>query len=298
MMARKKLVLECGVNSLDYLGERDTPLRVRIEQLQKEAGRDAGIDLQIVPYAGSGGAHRGGRLVRSDNEALPGLITILNSAGIPFIYAMNGGLLFDETVLPDESEARVLDVLAACGNRFGLKNKVVITRGALLRYLRRTYPVLEVVASCIQQTSPRECGPYDVKLREYDYVVPLNQHTTYDCLKGLGADADRLIVFLMLTCGAVDTRCCYGDYLAHERISPDVILQQLATAVFSGLIPSRLSPEDSGCNWPGAALNTRLPDLTALIRMGVNKFKVTRAQHLLPNDYQQLIELIQEHQAD
>ena len=297
MMARKKLVLECGVNSLDNLGEKDTPLPARIEQLQKEAGRDAGIDLQIVPYAGSSGAHRGGRFIRSDNEALPGLITMLNSAGIPFMYALNGGLLMDEALLPDESESRVLDAMAASGSRFMLKNKVVITRGALLPYLRRIYPVLEVVASCIQQTSPRECGPYDVKLREYDYVVPLNQHTTYDCLKGLGADAGRLIVFLMLTCGAVDTRCCFGDYLAHERISPDVILRQMAAGPFGALTPSRLSPEDSGCNWPGAALNTRLPDLTALIRMGVNKFKVTRAQHLLPNDYRQLIELIKEHQA-
>lgn len=297
MTARKSLMLECGTHSLDYLGERDAPLPARIEQLQKEAGRDAGIDLQIVPYAGSSGAHRGGRFTREDNAALPGLITMLNSAGIPFMYAMNGGLLMDQTVLPDESEVRVLDALATCADSYGLKNKVVITRGVLLPYLRRAYPVLEVVASCIQQTSPRECGPYDAKLREYDYVVPLNQHTTYDCLKGVERDAGRLIVFLMLTCGAVDTRCCYGDYLAHERISPDVILQQLATSAFGALTPSRLSPEDSGCNWPGAALNTRLSDLTALIRMGVNKFKVTRAQHLLPDDYRQLIELIREHQA-
>jgi hypothetical protein len=297
MTTQKSLMLECGAHSLDYLGEKDTPLPVRIEQLQKEAGRDAGIDLQIVPYAGSSGTHRGGRFIRSDNGELPGMITTLNSVGIPFMYAMNGGLLCDESVLPDESEARVLDVLATCGDRFGLKNKVVITRGALLPYLRRTYPVLEVVASCIQQTSPRESGPYEVKLREYDYVVPLNQHTTYDCLQGLGANAGRLIVFLMLTCGAADTRCCYGDYLAHERISPDIILQQLATGSFNALTPSRLSPEDSGCNWPGAALNTRLHDLTALIRMGVNKFKVTRAQHIPPKEFRQLIELIQEHQA-
>jgi hypothetical protein len=297
MTARKSLMLECGAHSLDYLGERDAPLPARIEQLQKEAGRDAGIDLQIVPYAGSSGAHRGGRFIRSDNGELPELITMLNSAGIPFMYALNGGLLFDETVLPDESETRVLDAMATCGNKFELKNKVVITRGALLPYLRRTYPVLEAVASCIQQTSPRECGPYNVKLREYDYVVPLNQHTTYDSLRGLERDAGRLIVFLMLTCGAVDTRCCYGDYLAHERISPEVILRQMAKGPFGGLTPTRLSPEDSGCNWPGAALNTRLPDLTALIRMGVNKFKVTRAQHLLPDDYRQLIELIKEHQA-
>jgi hypothetical protein len=295
-MAQKSLVLECGINSLDYLGEKDTPLLVRIEQLQREAGRDAGIALQIILYAGSSGVHRGGRLVRSDNEALPGLIEMLNSAGTPFVYVLNGGLLLDETMLPDESESMVLNTLATSGNRFNLKNKVVITRGALLPYLRRTYPVLEVVASCIQQTSPRECGPYDVKLKEYDYVVPLNQHTTYASLQGLEHDADRLIVFLMLTCGAVDTRCCFGDYLAHEHISPDIIQQQLGAGSFGCLMPSRLSPEDSGCNWPGAALISRRHDLAGLIRMGVNKFKVTRAQYLMPDDFQHLLSMISDYQ--
>jgi hypothetical protein len=297
MTGRKKLLLECGANSLDYLGDRDIPLVARIDRLKSEAGRDAGIDLEFIPYAGSSGAHRGGRFIREDNAALPGLIAMLNDAGIPFMYAMNGGLLFDETVLPDESEARVLDSMAASGANSGLKNKVVITRGALLPYLRRTYPDLEVAASCIQQTSPRESGEYETKLRKYDYVVPLNQHTTYDSLKILEKNADRLIVFLMLACGAVDTRCCYGDYLAHERVAPDIILQQLATGSFGNLTPTRLSPRDSGCNWPGAALNTRHHDLVGLIRMGVNKFKVTRAQHILPDDYRQLIDLVREHQA-
>lgn len=297
MSARKKLMLECGANSLDYLGDKQTPLVARVDRLKRDALHDEGIDLEIIIYAGSSGAHRGGRLVHSDNAALPGLIALLNAAGIPFLYALNGGLLLDETVLPDTSETEVLEFMASSGNGSGLKNKVVITRQALLPYLRQNFPGLEVVASCIQQTSPRDCGPYTSKLQEYDYVVPLNQHTTYDSLRTLEAEADRLIVFLMLTCGSVDIRCCFGDYLTHERIAPEQMLQQLATRTFTGLLPSALSSQDSGCNWPGAALNSREHDLVGLIRMGVNKFKVTRAQHLLPDAYQNLLGLISEHRS-
>lgn len=295
MSASKKLVLECGVNSLDYLGDKEAPLVARIERLKRDALHDDGIDLEIIVYAGTSGAHRGGRLVPCDNGALPELIALLNAAGIPFLYALNGGLLFAETVQPDASEAEVLDFMTVSGNRAGLKNMVVITRQDLLPYLRQTYPELGVVASCIQQTSPRDCGPYALKLQQYDYVVPLNQHTTYDALRPLEVVADRLIVFLMLTCGFADIRCCFGDYLSHERVAPEQVLQQMATRSFAGLMPTALAPKDSGCNWPGAALNSRESDLIGLIRMGVNKFKVTRAQHLLPESYRQLLGLIREY---
>ena len=296
MSALKKLVLECGVNSLDYLGDRNTSLVERIHCLRTKAAQHEGIELEIIPYVGTSGAHRGGRRVKSDNATLPELIDVLNSAGIPFIYVMNGGLLFEETVLPDESETGVLDFMSTSASRFGLKNKVVITRRALLPYLRQAYPVLEVVASCIQQTSPRESGPYDAKLQEYDYVVPLNQHTTYECLKGLAEHADRLIVFLLLTCGNIETKFCFSDYLAHEEVPWETILPQLATNVFDNLIPTGLTPEDSGCNSPRATLISREHDLSGLIGMGINKFKITRAQYIMPEDYLKLIGLIREYQ--
>ncbi len=297
MTARNRLMLECGSHSLDALGEDAVPLVARIDRLKSDALREEGVDLEVIVYEGSSGVHRGVRAVSPANQALPELIGVLNSAGIPFIFAMNGGLLHPETTLPDDSEVRVLDVLASSASSSGLKNKVVITRGALLPFLRRTYPVLEVVASCVQQLSPRECGPYADKLQEYDYVVPLNQHITYDFLKGLEAQADRLILFLKLTCGMMDTRFCYSDYLSMEKVPWDVIVQQITAVPGDTLIPSALTPADSGCNSPRAALISREHDLSALIGMGVDKFKVSRAQQLSPDDYRLLIRVIREHQG-
>jgi hypothetical protein len=290
--------MECGSHSLDCLGEKDAPLVERIHRLKHEAERDEGIDLEVIVYEGSSSLHRGVRPVSPANEAMPDLIGKLNSAGIPFIFAMNGGLLHPEATLPDESELRVLDFLSSSGCKTGLKNKVVITRHALHSYLRRTYPDLEIVASCIQQLSPRECGPYIDKFRDYDFVVPLNQHTTFDFLKSLQEHAGRLIVFLKLTCGMVDTRYCYSDYLSMEKIPWEIIVPQLNTIPSDRLIPSGLAPTDSGCNNPRAALITREHDLSGLIRMGVHTFKVSRAQQLLPEDYRLLIQLLREHQPE
>lgn len=297
-MARKRLVLECGSRSLDGLGAGDAPLVERIHRLQREAEREERIDLEVIVYEGSSGSHRGVRPVSPANEALPALIGTLNAAGIPFIFAMNGGLLHPEAVLPDESEVRVLDSLASRGLGSGLKNKVVITRHALLPWLRRTYPSLEVVASCVQQISPRESRPYAAKLQDYDYVVPLNQHTTYDFLKDLREHAGRLIVFLKLTCGMVDTRYCYSDYLSMEKVPWETIVRQLTTLPPGLLIPSGLTADDSGCNNPRSALITREHDLAGLIRMGVCIFKVSRAQQLLPEDYRTLTRSIREHQPE
>src|SRR5690606_37344903 len=130
--ARNRLMLECGSHSLDSLGENGAPLVARINRLKSDAHEEDGIDLEIVVYEGSSGMHRGVRAVSPDNQALPELIGVLNSAGIPFIYVMNGGLLHPEATPPDDSEVRVLDCLASSASSSGLKNKVVITRGALL----------------------------------------------------------------------------------------------------------------------------------------------------------------------
>lgn len=295
---RKRLVLECGSHSLDGLGAKDTPLVERIHRLQRDAEQEEGIDLEVILYEGSSGLHRGVRPVSPPNEALPELIGTLNAAGIPFVYAMNGGLLHDDATLPDEGEMRVLDSLSSSGRSTGLKNKVVITRHALLPYLRSTYPTLEVIASCIQQISPRDCRPYAVKFQDYDYVVPLNQHTTYEYLKDLHEHADRLIVFLELTCGMIDARYCYSDYLSMEKVPWETIVRQLTTVPANALMPTGLAPADSGCNNPRAALITREHDLSGLIRMGVNIFKVSRAQQLLPDDYRQLTRLIREQQPE
>lgn len=291
-------MLECGSHSLDGLGPSDIPLVERVHRLQREAEQEEGVDLEVILYEGSSGRHRGVRPVSPANEALPALIGTLNAAGIPFIYAMNGGLLHPEETLPDESEIRVLDSLSSSGLGSGLKNKVVITRHALLPWLRRNHPSLEVVASCVQQVSPRESRPYAGKFQDYDYVVPLNQHTTCDFLEDLREYAGRLIVFLKLTCGMPDTRFCYSDYLSMEKVPWDTIVQQLTTLPPGRLLPSGLTAADSGCNSPRSALVTREHDLAGLIRMGVCIFKVSRAQQILPEEYRTLIRSIREHQPE
>lgn len=296
-MGEHRLLLECGINSLKYLGAEAVPLADRITRLEQNERAGSGVGLKIIPYAGSSSAHRGGRYAETENVVLPGLIASLNSNGISFIFIMNGGLLFAEDVRPDCSEEKVLETLAR-GNAVHLvKNKVTITRDALRPYLRQCYPNLDLIASCIQQTSPRESAPYEDKLRQYEYAVVLNQHTTYAFLKPLAAQAGRLIVFLKLCCGSNDITCCFGDYLAHEKVPPATILAQRAGQSFDGLTPSQLAPENSGCNFFSAALNQRPDDLEALIRMGIYLFKVTRAQFISPDELRQLVDLIQRYQT-
>jgi hypothetical protein len=293
-VGERHVLIECGLHSLDPLEPDASSLVDRVAKVKRRARQEAGVDLEIVPYAGSSGAHVGGRHVKEDNATLPEIVAELSSNGIAFVFVMNGGLLFADDVLPDPSEEKVLEAMARAGGSSGVPNKVGITRSALLPYLRRTYPGLDVIASCIQQTSPKEAAPYAVKLAAYDYVVALNQHTTVAYLSGLGVDLSRLIVFLKLQCGSPDTRCCYGDYLAHENLPPETILTELNCPSFAGLVGNRLPPESSGCNEHRATLLARRHDLEGLIRLGVDKFKVTRAQALQSGELGLLVELVRE----
>jgi hypothetical protein len=296
-MAAKHVLVECGVYSLDKVEPEATSLVDRIERLKKRARVEDGVELVLAPYTGSSGAHRGGRHVREDNAAVPSLVRHLNADGIPFVFVMNGGLLFDESVLPDPGEERILEAMAQAGGTAELRNRVAISRQALLPYLRRSYPGVEVMASCIQQTSPRECAPYADKLRAYDHVVVLNQHTTGAFLGTLaGCDLGRLVVFLKLQCGSPDTRCCYADYLAHEDNPPETIVRELTTRPMNALIGSQLREEHSGCNWDLAALIRRPSDLEAVVSMGIRQFKVTRAQYLFPEELARLLRLVRERQ--
>jgi hypothetical protein len=299
----KKLVIECGPESLSHFGSTpESSLQDQIKNIQQIADVYQ-LDLKIMIYSGVLTPLSGGRNKLSNHKAMnkplletERLIGDLNSQGIPFNLVLNGGLRFDLDIEPQILRGLdfALGMLVDIGNSHGIKNYATITHPRLFDYIRKDFYALGTIASCIQALFPYCPFDYRESFERYDYVVPLNQHVNPDFMKKYEKFADKMILFLTLGCGTSNLYKCYMHYIEieseytfdNEKIIP-------VTSKRFSPIPSKLN--DSGFNCDNGALLNREDDLVEMISMHVNKFKIPRNGVFRKNSFSKLAELIHAH---
>jgi hypothetical protein len=196
----------------------------------------------------------------------------------------------------DEEEKKVLALLQQGNSQRGVKNKVVVTHELMLPYMKEHYPAVEVVASCLQAVNPRLYSPFQNQVRnpsfqghypdvfrDYDFVVPLNQHTTSDFLKQFRGYAPKMILFIGLECATNDLKQCFWHLqgIEYNNYPSDVERTFIKEDEIPDFLSSKLPKEAEGCPLyyiedRGASLLRRQEDFKNLLKMGVNKFKIPR----------------------
>lgn len=292
----RKLTIECGERSLSRFGSGDAPDLVHQIFHLREIAEEHHVELDVIVYSGLVSPLSGGRPTDRDLESLERLVDCVNPEELPVCVAMNGGLHLDL-----ESGRRllhqldpILSLLDQTGQRWGVTNHVCIMHPALFEHARENYPRLGKIASCIQVFYPFRRHDYAESLREYDHVVPLNQHTTPAFLERYREHCRKLIVFLTLGCGTPDFRKCFRHYTEIESEYPS---GGKPNSEFDPSplpsIPCQLSEEYRHCD--DGALIDRDDDLIGLIRLGIDKFKVPRNGVLSEERFLKLIRIFTEH---
>ncbi len=261
------------------------------------------IDFTLLPYEGTSSPLSGGRKEWLSSDDLIRTIGLYNAEGYPFAVPFNGGLRFRETtfdVANDprfETEMKVLHALADSGAKYGVDNHVTITHDSLLSVVREHFPELTTVASCIRFVGGRrgEFGGVDEYRRafeDFDLVVPLNQHTTWQFLSQFRDRVDQMLLFLNMECSRNDQRECYKCYCGYEEMASGSD-ELVGAPVPAGDFDCLVSPDIGGldprlrnqCNNKGAKLAER-EDIIDLALEGVNKFKIARRRHHHPLDHE------------
>jgi hypothetical protein len=277
----KRLLIECTDNILPELGP-EAGIVEKIGILTALAESRYGIGVDFVVYQGMNSRYAGGRTISCSLDEIRGFVRILNDRGISFALAINGGLTLPAEIEPSEEESDVLDLLHTNNGRYGVTNKVIVTHEGWLPFIRKHYSSLSVVASCIQSLNPRQAGGYGERLKEYDYVVPLNQHNTHACLGQYEAYAHKLVLLLTVKCGRPDLDQCYTHYASVElHYGEGDKRRVLGHKELPAWEPSSLPEEAFSCLLldtfsPAASLIERSGDLSKLMQMGVNKYKIAR----------------------
>jgi len=273
----RKLLIECGEHSLrEFESTEDTDVIDQIKAVRNIAARH-GIDLEMLIYSGVSSPLSGGRPDRVSLQRCEALANSLNSTGLRFCLAINGGLTLGPT-LSREILAQVdplLDVISRSGQTHRVRNSVVIVHPGLFRHIRSYFSELETIASCIQPLYPFADHDYLQAFEDYDYVVPLNQHATPQFLKQYRDYVDQMLIFLTLECGIPHFAKCYAHYVAIEsdyRTSESTLTRINPKSL--DVVPCQLEERYCGCD--DGALIDREDDLAELLRMGVWKFKVPR----------------------
>lgn len=296
MAQQRHLFIECGPASLSPF--RVTEQSGLVDQLM-EARRIAthhNIQLRPLIYAGIESPLSGGRRSRMSLSEMSALVATLNGNGYPFNLALNGGLNLD----PDLDGAVLhsldpaLDILVRNSRTHGVRNGVTITHPALFNYVRSDFSELSITASCIQALYPFCRHDYGFSFRRYDYVVPLNQHATPEFLLRYRAFREKMVLFLTLGCGTPNLTKCYLHYCDIESSYSEGSASPPSRATHSQHpLPSQLSDPRSNCD--NSCLLERGDEMTAILRMGVNKFKVPRNGTMSRERYLRLLQLMNQH---
>jgi len=249
------------------------------------------IDVKAIPYEGTKSLLSGGRKGRVAYPELIQCMRFYNREGLPFMVPFNGGLCLEEGLI-DVSEARfkteqiVLEALANSAEKSGQINVVTVLRDELREFVRKEYPNLRIVGSCLRYIGGRK-GEFDGEKRMtedldlFDEIVPLNQHTVPQFLSRFQDRIDQIIAFLCLGCacdgkGEEGFYRCYNHHVEEEFFNQGRDLDTpLPISVedfdFMGSKLDTLTPECFA-----EQLENRPEDLKEILEMGVRKFKIPR----------------------
>jgi len=245
------------------------------------------VKIHPVPYDGEPGLLQGGRDNPPNLDNLLDTIEAFNRRGVPFAVAMNGGRSlpkdFNFNVFRNPGlghEYLILDRLANNGPKYGVQNRVILTRRELLDVIGEYFPTVETVCSAVTFMGGRKgefkgIAEYDEAFRDFDYVCPPNQHTAPDFLGMYRENVKKMVLIVGADCGSPNFQRCHWHHAQAEH-QPPIIPPEDFT-----FIPSKLAPQYGGCILEMnddriAALEFRRQDLRSLIEMGVDQFKLPR----------------------
>ncbi|MBT4917028.1 hypothetical protein HN709_04085 [Candidatus Peregrinibacteria bacterium] len=249
------------------------------------------IDFRAIPYEGTKSLLSGGRKGRVSPAELIQCIKFYNRSGLPFMVPFNGGLCLEETPIDIsgtrfKTEQLVLEALANSAETTGQTNVVTVLRDELRDFVRKEYPNLRIVGSCIRYVGGRK-GEFDGEKRMaedldlFDEIVPLNQHTVPQFLSKFEDRIDKIIVFLCLGCacngeGEEGFYRCYRHHVEEELFNQGKekgTPLPISVEEFS-FMGSKLDTLNPMCF--AEPLERREEDLRELLDMGVRKFKLPR----------------------
>lgn len=299
---RQPILIEAGPRFL-----RRTDLIEGANELVATTREEHGLELELLIY------DREGSLAHTNNN-LGGRYPVtvrtidlchsLNEAGLPFNLALNGSPNPREHVPFDRKEVRYLEQLQESGFKAGVRNVVTVADNTLVEdctgdetTLRRDFPELDVIASCIsvvfepnlqafRASSGLEyndpnflTGYYSYLYSFYDQVVPKNQLANPAFLSAVRENvsdlSDRTIVFLNFGCGSPQLGQCVNDYgrgVRSVRPNMPVIPDRFMSKTEDG----RTFVDPSPCKQAHHSLElmNRFRDLRALLEMGIHQFKI------------------------
>jgi len=221
-------------------------------------------------------------------------VEYFNSAGMPFMLAMNGGLGLPPETEIDLSDARfstessVLRVMQESAEKHKVRNLVTVLHSKLLEVINRQYPDLGVIKSCIAFTGGKKGRfkgrqEYTDAFERFEGVVPLNQHTTPGFLREWIAYASRMVLLLNSHCDCSNMHKCYthyqmldAPYLFHALEVDEEQKGEVAYEDFDAILNPEF-PYTPGCDEHNKGqLLGRQDHLKEFMRWGVNKFKFGR----------------------
>jgi len=270
----EQISIEFGASDQIKEGEDFATSITRSIEIGKKLGITNGFDVQMIPYDGVSETVLGSYL-RSRKSVVPSMdmvtsaVRAANQLGSPYKVALNQGIshegeldLFDTRYKED---LRVLDMLAEESARSGITNIVVVCRDEVLRLIRGYFPGIHVSASAIRYAAPgtpnQHIRKYTEDLKKFDSVVPIPQHTNPAILGPNQKNASKFIVFPFLTCGQTNLEICQKHYRAVDA---------------QGWNPSPFRDDFLCTN--GSSLFERHSDFRELVAMGVDSFKISRAE--------------------
>jgi len=253
-----------------------------VKNLRSRVSWAGDVELEVTLYGSLLSIWSGGRLSFTPISEFSKMLESANQAGASYMLALNGGLIADESEEPGETEREALSKLVENNTKYGVRNKVTVAHDKIFQLVRDEFPKLDVIASCIRQLDPNSEG-YRERFQKYDYVVPLNQHNTFEFLSQFAEFADKMILFLNHGCARSDLHHCYEHYVETERSvrdrsseEEDIVLSPKDYAIpeeeYHESVPSQI--DSLSCS--GGELYRREDDLTKLLAMGVSKFKISR----------------------
>jgi len=289
----KRITLDWGYDSLLLYGNSSNPVDV-IRDIQKRAVDKYGIEIYIIPYSGIQSSFSGGRPTDQTLEYFTDKINVLNESSKSFNLVINGGLRFGSQINDYDlsTERECMNFLSKNNEIYGVENSITITHNTLFKLAKENYPNLKIISSCIQQLDPENLNDYKELFLKYDYVIPLNQHTSYDILSQFAQFANQMIVFLFLTCSLDNLYRCYLHYQKIETMSSTCSPKEIFTVSSEefNTIPKNMNITKTSL--VGGQLAKRSEDLRKLLDMGVNKFKIQRSRRLFTDDFDKFLSSI------
>lgn len=294
-MEKPRITIEVGLRDANggncsFEGVRHFPVVLdRMTQIRRQFEDKA--DLDLVPFERPmGAALKGGRYYPGLGLRSFGMCCErFNRDGYSFMAPLNGGLVTTAPYAPIDLESKIFDtdraalsVLAENSSKFGVTNYVTVTRDDVRDFIRKKFPGLKIIASCAKFVGGhadvfKGKREYDDAFEGYDYVTPVNQHSTPEFLDRWRGHVKKIVLLLLTECNGELSRDCFEHYVRSQSVLFNGLYNR--SKEFSGDFVKVTDPcflaktKCAGSLW-GSLLTSRIVDLMRLVDFGVDRFKI------------------------